>query len=88
MNTLKLKLKNNKSGSLPAIKQHITEISRMGGLSKKVNLSQKQTRNNLNEYQSSYKAKQLIKEFYGGLSETCGSFFEITFFTPTFQSFV
>jgi hypothetical protein len=70
MNTLKLKLKNNKSGSLPAIRQHITEISRMGGLSKKVNLSQKQTRNNLNEYQSSYKAKQLIKEFYGGLSET------------------
>jgi small subunit ribosomal protein S4 len=46
-----------------------TEISIVGSKTpKKVNMPKKQ--NTLTEYQSQYKAKQQIKEFYGNLSET------------------
>jgi hypothetical protein len=46
-----------------------TEITRVGAKnSKRVNMPKKQ--DTLTEYQSQYKAKQQIKYFYGGISET------------------
>jgi ribosomal protein S4 len=49
--------------------QKSTEIFKIGVKNpNKVNMPKRQ--NTLTEYQSQYKAKQLIKSFYGGLSET------------------
>lgn len=49
-------------------KKNSVTISRIGKLSKKVIIGKGKDR--LSEYQSQYKAKQLIKKFYGNLSES------------------
>lgn len=65
-NPLVIKREVKKEGKF--IKKNSVIISRIGKLSKKVIIGKAKDR--LSEYQSQFKAKQLIKKFYGNLSES------------------